>query len=119
MHLLKYIFPRQFGLHNVFTSDVRGHETSQPFKDYTLREQEIIEAERQYMKHSNGRDLVATKGQTRIPRRLRGRLMALVRKLQIRHSRCSYERMLRFYCPVEVSLCPSGQARVNIFDLVG
>ena len=36
VHVMKYIFPRQFGLHNVFTSPVDLRETVQPFKDYTL-----------------------------------------------------------------------------------
>ncbi|CAD0096672.1 unnamed protein product [Aureobasidium mustum] len=40
-HLLKYIFPRQFGLHNVFTYAIDMKNSAQPFKDYTLREQEI------------------------------------------------------------------------------
>lgn len=41
LHVLKYIFPRQFGLHNVFTSVVDRYETSLPFKDYFTREEEI------------------------------------------------------------------------------
>ncbi|KAF3315486.1 hypothetical protein TWF173_003404 [Orbilia oligospora] len=41
VHVLKYIFPRAFGLHNVFTSTVDKQDTAQIFKDYTLREDEI------------------------------------------------------------------------------
>ncbi|KAK6536115.1 hypothetical protein TWF281_000361 [Arthrobotrys megalospora] len=41
VHVLKYIFPRAFGLHNVFTSTVNKQDTAQTFKDYTLREEEI------------------------------------------------------------------------------
>ncbi|KAK6357467.1 hypothetical protein TWF718_001777 [Orbilia javanica] len=41
VHVLKYIFPRAFGLHNVFTSTVDKRDTAQTFKDYTLREDEI------------------------------------------------------------------------------
>ncbi|EPS41730.1 hypothetical protein H072_4367 [Dactylellina haptotyla CBS 200.50] len=41
VHVLKYIFPRAFGLHNVFTSTVNKADTVQQFKDYTLREDEI------------------------------------------------------------------------------
>ncbi|KAI9674434.1 MAG: hypothetical protein M1817_001772 [Caeruleum heppii] len=44
LSLLKYIFPRQFGLHNVFTSAVDSRETIQSSKDYTLREEEIARA---------------------------------------------------------------------------
>ncbi|KAF5623318.1 telomerase reverse transcriptase [Fusarium sp. NRRL 52700] len=39
--VMMYIFPRQFGLHNVFTSQVDPTITSQKFQDYTLREEEI------------------------------------------------------------------------------
>ncbi|KAK6495865.1 hypothetical protein TWF481_002910 [Arthrobotrys musiformis] len=41
VRVLKYIFPRAFGLHNVFTSTVDKRDTAQTFKDYTLREDEI------------------------------------------------------------------------------
>ncbi|CAD6892531.1 unnamed protein product [Tilletia caries] len=40
-HILKYMFPRQFGLHNVFTSVVDRNLTTQAFPDYTMREAEI------------------------------------------------------------------------------
>ncbi|RPB11270.1 hypothetical protein P167DRAFT_230450 [Morchella conica CCBAS932] len=41
VQILKYIFPRQFNLHNAFTSIVDRRETVQPLKDYTMREKEI------------------------------------------------------------------------------
>ncbi|KAF3481825.1 telomerase reverse transcriptase [Arthroderma uncinatum] len=82
VHVMKHIFPRQFGLHNVFTATVNWAETDMPFKDYTFREKEI--------------DL---KPGDKIPRRLRGKLVELVQKLQKRHSRCSYVELLRHYCP--------------------
>lgn len=41
VHVLKYVFPRAFGLHNVFTSNVDRKYTIQSFQDYTLREEEI------------------------------------------------------------------------------
>ncbi|KAH0398581.1 hypothetical protein KCU89_g7089, partial [Aureobasidium melanogenum] len=59
-HLLKYIFPRQFRLHNVFTHAVNTKNSAQPFKDYTLREQEIRSAYRNK--------------QRSLPKRLRGEL---------------------------------------------
>uniref|UniRef100_V5EU89 Telomerase reverse transcriptase n=1 Tax=Kalmanozyma brasiliensis (strain GHG001) TaxID=1365824 RepID=V5EU89_KALBG len=40
-HLAKYVFPRQFGLHNVFTGVRDFGTTTQPFRDYTVREIEI------------------------------------------------------------------------------
>ncbi|TKA71880.1 hypothetical protein B0A55_06334 [Friedmanniomyces simplex] len=45
VQVTKYLFPRQFGLHNVFTSDVDPADTALQFKDYTLREKEIAAAE--------------------------------------------------------------------------
>lgn len=84
-HLLKYIFPRQFGLHNVFTYAVDTKNSAQPFKDYTLREQEIKSA------HRNK--------QRSLPRRLRGECEALVGHLRTRHERCAYSALLQYYCP--------------------
>lgn len=84
--ILMYIFPMQFGLHNVFTSEVDNRETVQPFKDYTLREEEI---------DSKYPDAKAIK----IPKRLRGKARDLVKKFQILHSRCSYNSLLEYYCP--------------------
>ncbi|KAL8713551.1 MAG: hypothetical protein Q9220_002413 [cf. Caloplaca sp. 1 TL-2023] len=91
-HILKYIFPRQFGLHNVFTSYVDSRETIQPFKDYTLREQEITQ---QKTRHSNPD---VTRMQPSLPRRLRGTILKLTRKMQILHSRCAYYELLKHYC---------------------
>ncbi|KAI0548296.1 hypothetical protein F4679DRAFT_325591 [Xylaria curta] len=93
IHTLKvmmYMFPRQFGLHNVFTSKVDPKETSQRLKDYTLREEEIHE------KFGRLGDLAHLK----TPKRLRGRAKDLVRKFQVLHQRCSYSRLLQHYCPV-------------------
>ncbi|KAK6376466.1 Telomerase reverse transcriptase [Exophiala oligosperma] len=83
-HVAKYIFPRQFGLHNVFTSTTDLTETAQQFKDYTIREQEI-------------RGL-CSRAPTRLPRRLRGKTLELVKKIQHNHHRCSYTQLLRHYC---------------------
>ena len=88
LRLLKYIFPRQFGLHNVFTSTTDSRETAQPFKDYTLRDQEIQQQE----SRTSSKDL------HRIPKRLRGELITLVGKLQTLSARCPYTQLLRHYC---------------------
>ena len=40
-HILKYIFPRQFGLHNVFTCTLSYWENGGHFRDYSDRETEI------------------------------------------------------------------------------
>ncbi|KFY02560.1 hypothetical protein O988_02079 [Pseudogymnoascus sp. VKM F-3808] len=89
LQVLKYIFPRQFGLHNVFDSVVDYRETVQPFKDYTLREDEIRRLPPNHKGASS----------TKIPRRLRGSLVKLVQKLQILHRRCPYSQMIAHYCP--------------------
>lgn len=91
IRILMYIFPRQFGLHNVFTSEVDHRETVQPFKDYTLREEEI---DSKYPEKSG----------IKIPKRLRGKAKDLVQKLQVLHSRCSYNRLLEYYCPVSLHI---------------
>ncbi|KAL9099832.1 MAG: hypothetical protein Q9163_004720 [Psora crenata] len=93
--LMKYIFPKQFSLHNVFTSKVDYKETVQPLKDYTLREEEIAQQEHRLKSRLPFlQDL-----EQRIPRRLRGEPVKLVRELQRRHSRCSYSEILEYHCP--------------------
>lgn len=95
VNILKYIFPRQFGLHNVFTSVTDNRQTVQPFKDYTMREDEIAQARRDGDSESQC---------LKIPKRLRGKAVDLVQKLQNRNRRCSYVELLRYYCPCEVRL---------------
>lgn len=92
IHIIKYIFPRQFGLHNAFTSTHNPRETTHPFKDYTLREQEIASTQ--------GKTTNAVK--PHLPKRLRGAVVNLVQKLQILHSRCAYKELLDYYCPWNV-----------------
>ncbi|KAG6032710.1 hypothetical protein E4U41_007160 [Claviceps citrina] len=90
--LMMYMFPRQFGLHNVFTSDVNSAETAQKFQDYTLREEEVA---RKLLKD---RKTVSADGTPKVPKRLRGMAWALVQRLQALHSRCSYTELLKHYC---------------------
>ena len=119
---MKYIFPKQFGLHNVFASTVDPKETAQPFKDYTLREQEIAHYEQGRKRKM---DVIAKPVFIihRLPKRLRGETFALVRKLQIQHARCSYHQLLKYYCPLQVNclnllrhrkvLIPSGNGKAT------
>ena len=99
---MKYVFPMQFGLHNVFISTVDSRETNQPFKDYTLREQEINRVARQALAQGKRNRDTLTSRQMSLPKRLRGTPMTLIRKLHVRHCRCSYGELLRTYCPVAV-----------------
>lgn len=108
VHLMQYIFPRQFGLHNVFTSTVDSRETTHRFKDYTLREHEIT-ALKKRNKTQKGDPVEATCA--RLPKRFRGPLVKLVVKLQRLHARCSYVELLKHYCPVEVSASPVYSSR--------
>lgn len=91
--VMMYIFPRQFGLHNVFTSTVDSTKTAQTFQDYTLREEEIAK--------KFGRHRPEAPSKVHIPKRLRGPTTMLVRRLQAAHARCSYSKLLRYYCPIE------------------
>ena len=92
IRVMMYLFPRQFGLHNAFTSTVDRQQTAQRFQDYTLREEEI--ATKFPPPPAGG------KPANHVPKRLRGRVMHLVRRLQVLHKRCSYAEMLHHYCPV-------------------
>ena len=104
VHLLKYIFPKQFGLHNVFTSSVDQNQTTQPFMDYTLREDEIAKYDRDLAARRPARVPDTTVGKHHLPKRLRGLVIQLAKKLQKLHSRCAYQELLKHYCPADVSL---------------
>jgi telomerase reverse transcriptase len=104
-HIMKHIFPLQFGLHNVFTSIVDKSETAWEFKDYTLREHEI-----KFVKHRNlQRDGPASRAKAvKVPKRLRGAPFLLVQKIRKLHSRCSYSQQLRHHCPIRgIESCAS------------
>ncbi|KAJ0300652.1 hypothetical protein COL516b_008223 [Colletotrichum fioriniae] len=88
LKVMMYIFPRQFGLHNAFTSKVDHSKTSQKFADYSVREDEISTT-------FKGRDI-------KLPKRLRGDAKRLVQRLQLLHGRCAYAEILRHYCPSAV-----------------
>lgn len=101
---MKYMFPRQFGLHNVFTFETDPKDTAQPFKDYTLREQEIKRLEskdrRSALKSS-------------LPKRLRGECQALINRLLLRHTRCPYSTLLEHYCPIPALTTEAGFGRAD------
>jgi telomerase reverse transcriptase len=104
VHIMRYIFPRQYGLHNVFTSKVDRRETAMSFKDYTLREKEIHRTMcRELSNKANDQARIA-KWKSRIPKRLRGDTVALVEKMRKLNKRCSYMELLRHYCPIEVTI---------------
>ncbi|KAK5108265.1 hypothetical protein LTR62_008649 [Meristemomyces frigidus] len=100
LHCTKYMFPRQFGLHNVFDSRTDPLETAQPFNDYTLRDREIATAgvlawrER----YPDVTPRVQNKPMS-VPKRLRGAAVELVRRLRKKHLICPYYALLQHYCP--------------------
>ncbi|KAK4934763.1 hypothetical protein LTR28_010533, partial [Elasticomyces elasticus] len=96
---MKYIFPRQFNLHNVFTSKTSSKDTAQRCKDYTLREHEIRRASSNQGKKRCGNDDSKNVKRAAPPRRLRGEATLLIEKLRKRHARCAYVELLRHYCP--------------------
>ena len=95
---MKYIFPRQFGLHNVFTSAIDPRETVQPFKDYTLREHEITQNTQRAIPSNSSRV------RSYLPKRLRGSVFDLVSRLQKQYSQCAYYELLQHYCPSKSQL---------------
>ena len=100
-----YIFPRQFGLHNVFTSEVDRKQTVQKFQDYTLREAEVA---------CKLQDQLNKPKLPKIPKRLRGTAEHLVERLQVLHQRCSYTELLRHYCPCSFDPPPRTQSLLHI-----
>lgn len=73
-----------------------------PFKDYTLREQEIHQRMCKDL-GINSTDAEAIKRwKSRVPKRLRGAPLGLIERLRTLHHRCSYAELLRHYCPIEV-----------------
>ncbi|CAI6341564.1 unnamed protein product [Periconia digitata] len=101
VHIMRYIFPRQYGLHNVFTSKVDKKETSMPFQDYTLREKEIQKAKCKKLGEKASDPVHMARWKSHVPKRLRGEAVALVEKMRKLNKRCSYVELLRHYCPIE------------------
>lgn len=103
VHVMKYIFPRQFGLQNVFSITSRTGNTT-PFNGHASREKEIaVASKRKSPQHIHYMNDLGVAPQ-RMPKRLRGQTVDLVRALRVRHARCSYSELLRHYCPLDVSL---------------
>ncbi|KAI8935946.1 hypothetical protein NX059_007453 [Plenodomus lindquistii] len=101
IQIMRYIFPRQFSLHNAFVSKVDARESAMPFKDYTLRESDIHHSMCQRLGIKSGDPLEIARWRARVPKRLRGAARALVKKMRILHKRCSYMEILRHHCHIE------------------
>ena len=95
--LLKYLFPLQFGLHNVFTSSLaaKALKSSHSFPDYTSRKGELErrKEDRPSSKAGEARRVKGTK------------VRALVQELWARHGKCDYWKLRAICCPSKVSVC--------------
>ncbi|KAJ5804517.1 uncharacterized protein N7518_000820 [Penicillium psychrosexuale] len=107
VHVMKYIFPRQFGLLNVFTLDSDQRKQMNDSKGFMSRESEIshLEEQKRLQRPQTGNES-ADAGcggvkSVKVPKRLRGITIELVRKLRNRNAQCSYGELLRYYCPTE------------------
>lgn len=108
VHVMKYIFPRQFGLLNVFTLDSDQRKQMNDSNGFMSRESEISLLEEQ--KRPQGPQTGSESADAgcggvksvKVPKRLRGITIELVRKLRNRNAQCSYGELLRYYCPTEV-----------------
>ena len=87
--ILRYFFPKQFKMHNAFTSQIDRRQTVQPYKDYTFREDEL--------------NRLSKKKIVRVPKRLRGSILKLIRGVRTAHKRCPYSQLLLYYCPMPSS----------------
>ncbi|KAJ5166723.1 uncharacterized protein N7482_005504 [Penicillium canariense] len=107
IHVMNYIFPRQFGLLNAFASTANRTDSSHCFKSCVFREAEIsrlIDEQQQRRPAPKGDQTYVDKGSAcmKLPRRLRGQAIELVRRLRVRHAKCSYQNLLDYYCPTRL-----------------
>ncbi|RDA96012.1 hypothetical protein CP533_5880, partial [Ophiocordyceps camponoti-saundersi (nom. inval.)] len=93
--VMMHLFPRQFGLCNVFTPKANSAGKDQGRFDYATREAELAPL----LRRDKVTDRIIL---PKVPKRLRGVASHLVRQLQILHARCSYTRTLGHYCPTQL-----------------
>lgn len=82
-----HIFPLQYKIHNVFSSEINRKETVQPLKDYTMREDEPV-------------------ANLRRPRCLSVAVADRIHRLHISHDRTSYKELLEYHCPARATEKP-------------
>ncbi|CAG7919919.1 unnamed protein product [Penicillium olsonii] len=105
VHVMKYIFPRQFGLENVFIPGPDGRKSTAHLKSQDSRETEISQLgqKRRLRQPRSENECANADGgveSLKVPKRLRG-VVEIIRKLRNRNAQCSYSEMLRYYCPTE------------------
>ncbi|KAF8607144.1 hypothetical protein BDV93DRAFT_435833 [Ceratobasidium sp. AG-I] len=97
LHTAKYLFPLQYGLHNVFTSVLNYWDNAGRLREYGSREAEI----QVFNLHSN-------QGPRKTPARLK-RVLPLIESLIRRHRRFNYQRACAGICRSRVSCCGSNR----------
>ncbi|RGB41773.1 hypothetical protein C1646_618301 [Rhizophagus diaphanus] len=90
--VIYHIFPRQFGLKNVFTK--KSSDTSL-YNVYLDRKKELNLTFNYIM------NLLKQNLQCEIPNRLQ-HLLPYVKHIIERHNRCQYKHLLNKYCPIQV-----------------
>ena len=106
--LLRYVFPRQFGLHNVFTSAVHWKDSAHSYKDYTIRDREINRTKIRWKARKATDSEEACSTEQPIPKRLRHGVAALVHSMRSRHAKCSYGSLFAHYCQKPSALWTNG-----------
>lgn len=105
-HLAKYVFPRQFGLHNVFTNP-KPRVSVDVLPDYVDREFEIkvrlaFPADQPVSSFpSTHVEVLQRLGTTKTPPRLKAAI-PLLQKMKVLSSRCNMRKILDKRCPSRV-----------------
>lgn len=100
-----YMFPRQYGLHNVFTSEVNRNETCQAFQDYTVRQEvdSLLPPSRESSNKNKRKEAQQPAAALPPPpKRLRRDAQGLAKRMQKLHQKCSYHALVKHYCPSSV-----------------
>lgn len=104
--VMRYVFPRQFKLHNVFTSTVDAKQTTHKFQDYTLRAGDLRKASGRTPEDVPDERAVCNWDDRSVPKRLRARILPFVVDVQKRAYRCAYASLMDHYCSKVPSISP-------------
>lgn len=97
--VIRYIFPRQFKLHNVFTSTIDTRQTTHKLQDYTLRVGDLRKGSNQSADSPLNEPFISGWDDRSVPKRLRSRVLPFVVDIQKRVGSCNYASLLDYYCP--------------------
>lgn len=100
-HVLKHIFPRQFGLRHPFDATHDRPGTGFKFEDYSVREQEIQVGILCFVGPIGEWYIGKVKGNVKTPKRLKT-VLDLVQQLIKKHWACNYRAIRSTVCPSKV-----------------